>query len=152
MLAVFFSTAVLIGLCEAVLILGLCGHKTREGVQIPFFTRPTLVYCNAFPEKWKWCRFNCSNQHGWCFGESSGRRRLPIYTRGYQRQRQILKKEEWDSKRKSSPAICSWTQFPSNFFSRHVGLTTCLGPVHLCFNPLSCCLRCVTTLFVLYFK
>ena len=38
------------------------------------------------------------------------------------------------------------------FFSRHVGLTTCLGPVHLCFNPLSCCLRCVTTLFVLYFK
>ena len=50
--------------------------------------------------------------------------------------------------RKSSPAICSWTQFPSNFFSRHVGLTTCLGSVLLCFNPLSCCLRFVTTLFV----
>ena len=31
----------------------------------------------------------------------------------------------------------------------HVGATTCLGPVHfMCFNPLSCCLRYVTTVFV----
>ena len=33
----------------------------------------------------------------------------------------------------------------------HVGAITCLGPVHLmCFNPLSCCLRYVTNLFVLF--
>ena len=35
--------------------------------------------------------------------------------------------------------------------SCHVGAPTCLGPVHtMCFNPLSCCLRFMTTLFILF--
>ena len=37
------------------------------------------------------------------------------------------------------------------FFFCHVGPTTCLGPVHFqCYNPLSSCPLCMTTLFVHY--
>ena len=34
-----------------------------------------MVACNAFPEKWKWCRCNSSKQHGWWIGKSFGRQR-----------------------------------------------------------------------------
>ena len=42
-------------------------------------------------------------------------------------------KEKWDSKRKSSIAICGWTQCFSCSFFCHVGITTCPGPVHFVF-------------------
>ena len=45
-------------------IQNLSGAVEKPATNVMSLWSGTIVSCNALPEKWKWCRFDCSNQHG----------------------------------------------------------------------------------------
>ena len=45
-------------------IQNLSGAVEKPATNVMSLWSGMIVSCNALPEKWKWCRFDCSNQHG----------------------------------------------------------------------------------------
>ena len=121
-------------------IQNLSGAVEKPATNVMSLWSGMIVSCYSLPEKWKWCRFDCSNQHGNMGDDMVNLPKNEEYprtqkvTKGKQR---ILKFWFWrngtarDNPHSQFAAVAN-ISFQLFFFG-HVGLTTCLGPVHSVF-------------------